>query len=358
VNHLGNILSTISDRKLMHEDLPNNPGVVHHYTAEILSVQEQYAFGMNMPGRSFSVEEYRYGFNGKENQDELMADNSSQDFGARMYDARVGRWWGMDPNAHDYAHLSPYNSFENNPIYFNDPDGKDATVTIVGNTIYISSKIYIYGIDANEDIRSKIQSAIEVKWGRDFKYKGYNVKFNVQVELWTMDKSQDPMESGSNLIEINNNVPNGRSYVVDGKTGRWSKSPSQWAHEFGHLVGFDDGYIEYYEYGIVQGEKPKKKLWIKNAFGTENIMSNSSKDVEQKNIDWMCEYILERVTNGKFEIKGIIFSPPLDESERYYKANEVPGIEKGMKHSPSNEKVTTKPKSNKPVTRYRNVRNL
>jgi hypothetical protein len=46
VNHLGNIISTISDRKLMHEDLPNNPGVVHHFTAEILSVQEQYAFGI------------------------------------------------------------------------------------------------------------------------------------------------------------------------------------------------------------------------------------------------------------------------------------------------------------------------
>jgi hypothetical protein len=42
VNHLGNILSTISDRKLMHEDLPNNAGYIHHYTAEILSVQEQY----------------------------------------------------------------------------------------------------------------------------------------------------------------------------------------------------------------------------------------------------------------------------------------------------------------------------
>jgi RHS repeat-associated protein len=123
VNHLGNIISTISDRKLMHEDLPNNPGVVHHYTAEILSVHEQYAYGMNMPGRSFSVEEYRYGFNGKENQDELMADNSSQDFGARMYDARVGRWWGMDPMKDLFKGITPYRFGLNNPIRYIDVGG-------------------------------------------------------------------------------------------------------------------------------------------------------------------------------------------------------------------------------------------
>jgi RHS repeat-associated protein len=134
VNHLGNIISTISDRKLMHEDLPNNPGVVHHYTAEILSVQEQFAFGMNMPGRSFSVEEYRYGFNGKENQDELMANNSSQDFGARMYDARVGRWWGMDYMKKYYPSRSPYEAMASNPIFYVDVDGKYFT----GNCFLVS----------------------------------------------------------------------------------------------------------------------------------------------------------------------------------------------------------------------------
>ena len=124
----------------MHEDLPNNAGYVHHYTAEILSVQEQYlarhnavkegAFGMNMPGRSFSVEDYRYGFNGKENQDELMANNNSQDFGARMYDARVGRCWGMDYMKAKTPGVSPFVAMANNPILFVDPDGKENIVYI------------------------------------------------------------------------------------------------------------------------------------------------------------------------------------------------------------------------------------
>jgi RHS repeat-associated protein len=147
----------------MHEDLPNNPGVVHHYTAEILSVQEQYAFGMEMPGRSFSVEEYRYGFNGKENQDELMANNNSQDFGARMYDARVGRWWGMDYMANKYHDLTPYHFVANNPIMYVDKDGKDYTVTVNHNTktILIQADYYVVDQETKVAALAGIQKWIE-----------------------------------------------------------------------------------------------------------------------------------------------------------------------------------------------------
>jgi RHS repeat-associated protein len=129
-NHLGNVISTVSDRKLMVQDA-QNIGYVHHYTPEILSIGEQYAFGMSMPSRTFSVEDYRYGFNGKENQDELLGDDNAQDFGARMYDARVGRWWGLDPLASKSSGLSPYSAFANSPILMKDPDGKE-------NVIYLT----------------------------------------------------------------------------------------------------------------------------------------------------------------------------------------------------------------------------
>lgn len=47
------------------------------------------------------------------------------DFGARMYDARLGRFTSVDPHAHSYPHWSPYSAFANNPIVFIDPDGRD-----------------------------------------------------------------------------------------------------------------------------------------------------------------------------------------------------------------------------------------
>jgi RHS repeat-associated protein len=47
------------------------------------------------------------------------------DFGARMYDARLGIFTSVDPLARKYHQWSPYSAFANNPIYFVDPDGKE-----------------------------------------------------------------------------------------------------------------------------------------------------------------------------------------------------------------------------------------
>ncbi|MEQ1676014.1 MAG: DUF6443 domain-containing protein, partial [Chitinophagaceae bacterium] len=58
-NHLGNVLTTISDKKVGHN---NGAGVVDYYLAEVLTANDYYPFGMMMPGRSFSaVSGYRYG---------------------------------------------------------------------------------------------------------------------------------------------------------------------------------------------------------------------------------------------------------------------------------------------------------
>jgi RHS repeat-associated protein len=141
-NHLGNVITTISDRKLMVQDATNT-GFVHHYTPEILSIGEQYAFGMNMPGRTYSVENYKYGFNGKENQDELLGEANGQDFGARMYDARVARWWGLDEKLSKKASFSPFLFGANNPIIFVDPDGKAE---------YWSKDGYWLGTDGENDM--------------------------------------------------------------------------------------------------------------------------------------------------------------------------------------------------------------
>jgi len=53
-----------------------------------------------MPGRSFTTSNgYRYGFNGMEEDNEIKnIKGSSLDFGARMYDSRLGRWLSLDPS--------------------------------------------------------------------------------------------------------------------------------------------------------------------------------------------------------------------------------------------------------------------
>jgi RHS repeat-associated protein len=84
-----------------------------------------------MPGRSFSSDSYRYGFNGMEKDDEIKGSGNSLDFGARIYDSRLGRWMSVDPLQAKYPSLSPYHAFADNPILVVDKDGKENIIYIV-----------------------------------------------------------------------------------------------------------------------------------------------------------------------------------------------------------------------------------
>ena len=66
-----------------------------------------------------------FGFNGKENDNEVKGAGNSVDFGARIYDSRLSRWLSVDPLQQKYPFASPYNFVLNNPINAIDPDGKD-----------------------------------------------------------------------------------------------------------------------------------------------------------------------------------------------------------------------------------------
>jgi RHS repeat-associated protein len=67
---------------------------------------------------------YRFSFNGMEKDDEVKGVGNSLDFGARIYDPRLGRWLSLDPIAQKYPFASPYNFALNTPIQAKDPDGK------------------------------------------------------------------------------------------------------------------------------------------------------------------------------------------------------------------------------------------
>jgi RHS repeat-associated protein len=73
---------------------------------------------------------YRYGFNGKENDDEAYGDDNELNFEARIADPRVGRLLSVDPKSNKYPTWSPYAYGFNNPITVVDIDGQENIVVV------------------------------------------------------------------------------------------------------------------------------------------------------------------------------------------------------------------------------------
>ena len=63
-----------------------------------------------------------------EKDDEVKGYGNSLDFGARIYDTRLGRWLSVDPLQKKFPDFSPYNYAINNPVIFIDYDGRDIVI--------------------------------------------------------------------------------------------------------------------------------------------------------------------------------------------------------------------------------------
>jgi RHS repeat-associated protein len=178
---------------------------------------------MTMPGRKYtSNSEYRYGFNGKEKLSEIT--NDDYDYGARIYDARIGRWLSVDPLQKKYPNWTPYAYAMNSTLKLKDIDGKDVGVTIIGNTISFSSTVFVTGPGAS-DIAGKANTAFNTLntsalTGRTYttaEGKCYEVQFQVHFVSVDPKNPKDPNyetyqqtlkakvgTNGNNIIETEN----------------------------------------------------------------------------------------------------------------------------------------------------------
>jgi RHS repeat-associated protein len=75
-----------------------------------------------------------------EKDDEVKGSGNSLDFGARIYDSRLGRWLSIDPAFKKYPYLSSYIGFENNPTSIIDPGG-DTTLYYSNTGKYLGKSL-------------------------------------------------------------------------------------------------------------------------------------------------------------------------------------------------------------------------
>jgi RHS repeat-associated protein len=163
-NHLGNIITTVSDRKRAIDGTYNYvgyaagnynfdgytyssvsagtgvftqvtapDGVVDAYVADIRTTADYYGFGLTMSARTYAQGgiKYRYGMNGQEKDDEIANGVYTAEYWE--YDSRLGRRWNPDPVVKPFE--SPYACFRNNPIHYSDPSGMDGEEPINGGTL-------------------------------------------------------------------------------------------------------------------------------------------------------------------------------------------------------------------------------
>jgi RHS repeat-associated protein len=137
-NHLGNVLSVISDKVIPHQ----NGSSVDYWLADIRQSSDYSPFGVLLKNRDLPLTSgsgnvpYRYGFQGQEKDDEIKGAGNSYTTEFRQYDSRLGRWLSLDKLCRDFPWQSPYVAYDNNPINIVDPlgsSGDDPKIIYNGN---------------------------------------------------------------------------------------------------------------------------------------------------------------------------------------------------------------------------------
>ncbi|WP_270703071.1 RHS repeat-associated core domain-containing protein [Bacteroides xylanisolvens] len=103
------------------KDHQGNIRVVADEAGKVDEVNDYYPFGGLMSNVCNNVQSYKY--NGKELDRKGGLD--WYDYGARHYDAMIGRWHTVDPSAAKYYRWGPYVYCKNSPVNRIDLDGKD-----------------------------------------------------------------------------------------------------------------------------------------------------------------------------------------------------------------------------------------
>lgn len=102
-------------------DHQGNNRVVADQNGKTEEVNDYYPFGGLMSSSFSPVQPYKY--NGKELDRKGGLD--WYDYGARMYDAALGRWHTVDPLSEQYYWNTPYSYCGSNPVNYIDPFGMD-----------------------------------------------------------------------------------------------------------------------------------------------------------------------------------------------------------------------------------------
>ncbi len=129
---------SIDPRIFVTDHLGSVRAVVNN-AGEILEQNDYYPFGLRWADTNSLISDNRYRYNGKE--DQTFVSLPFTDYGARMYNPTLGRWFGIDQLAERHPALSPYAFSGNTPIRYSDVDGRDWWDSVMGVTIGVITDV-------------------------------------------------------------------------------------------------------------------------------------------------------------------------------------------------------------------------
>lgn len=250
------------------------------------------SFGSPMPTRSWSDPntKYKYGFNGMEKDNETTVDGGDYDFGARIYDCRLGRWLACDPLQFITPSLSPFNGMGNNPILIVDPNGKILQIKLLDNTTLTYREGKLYNIDGSEysgtneyamKIYNDIKLLTNTETGLDLVNSlANNTTKTVTISDWVPGHAKNEYDFINNIIYLNPTKPEDIP-VQDGEKPSYMQTTPTFislGHELAHaqsdfLGSFDNGtWVRLTGTGEQVMNDEKYACHIENKLRAENCM--------------------------------------------------------------------------------------
>lgn len=297
----------------------------------IASLQILTKFGTNVC--SVYDKGYRYGFNGMERDRDIT--NDDYDFGARIYDGRLGRWLSLDPLMKKYPNKSPYNFCVNNPLYFLDIDGRDIVcgthsvvktgpsepncmgelaTTTCSFTLLNNNGVYNLVVERTIILSSSYNEILEYNASLDSKYiNEYIMTHELEHILRYEQAARSSFTFTQNVLglnvnytgtidEIMNNINNNVLLVEEKKINEW------YDEEKSKIL---DTYNKSFGENVTKVEREKAKI---------------IKDEAKKNLEKLKEEKLNILNAEKQRVKDVLVQMVLDKSNELNEHSGTNGV--------------------------------
>ena len=297
---------TLADSKYHYylKDHQGNNRVVISSTGTVEETNHYYPFG-GVFAAANNVQPYKY--NGKE------FDNKNglnwYDYGARHYDAALGRWHAVDPMAEKYCTFTPYSYCVNNPICNVDLDGADWYIYHETGELYFNRNLNSRTISFNDrtyerignnnmlgDMKDIIEQSYDYQASQlKARQNGYSI--NPVQQISSEISREQPYSTGKNKTT----VTTGETEIVNEMYDVFSLSKTQKINtRTDVLANPENSPLNYFDYFVTGGKRTDKVV--------RNYYTYSSPTLGNKLMRVMKNIygIMEPVLTGKQDYRNVI----------------------------------------------------